>query len=183
MTVDGATPLLSPTVIRKLAKYIGQVTRPNKRFRLSARETAAIGGATPRGKGRMADLDTAILSRILKILDRSVRVGEDLDPFQYMAPVSDRNASPRKPKKAGKRIKTTEGDEPEEEIGKADVPADEPPPVHEVTEADEERLTKILEIAKDSVLAADCCIALLASDRLTKQASFLSIDYKCHADA
>jgi cohesin loading factor subunit SCC2 len=166
MTIDGSSPLLNPNVIRKLAKYIGQVTRPTKRIRLSVREGATGSGGTPRGKGRMAEVDTAILSRVLKILDRSVRTGEDLDPFHYVA--ADRNASPRKPKKVVKRPKAKdgEGDEGHEPENPADEP---PPPPQEVTGADLDHLTKILEIAKDSVLAADCCIALLGSDRLTKQ--------------
>jgi cohesin loading factor subunit SCC2 len=115
----------------------------------------------------MAEVDTGVLSRVLKILDRSVRSGEDLDPFHYVAP--DRNASPRKPKKLAKRPKTKEGEGDEaENAEKGNMVVDEPPP-QDVTEADLEHLTKILEVAKDSVLAADCCIALLGSDRLTKQ--------------
>jgi cohesin loading factor subunit SCC2 len=170
MTVDGSSPLLHSNVIRKLAKYIGQVTRPTKRIRLSAREGATGSGGTPRGKGRMAEVDTAVLSRVLKILDRSVRTGEDLDPFHYS--VVDRNGSPRKPKKPSKRPKAKDGEgEEEEEPEKGNMAIDEPPPppTQEATEADLEHLTKILEVAKDSVLAADCCIALLGSDRLTKQ--------------
>ncbi|OBZ71396.1 Protein rad9 [Grifola frondosa] len=42
-------------------------------------------------------------------------------------------------------------------------------PTQQVTDADLENLTKLLDIARDSVLAADCCITLLGSDRLTKQ--------------
>jgi cohesin loading factor subunit SCC2 len=172
MTIDGSSPLLHPNIIRKLAKYIGQVTRPTKRIRLSTRETIAGSGGTPRGKGRMAEVDTAVLSRVLKILDRSVRAGEDLDPFHYVA--TDKNASPRKPKKQAKRPKAKDGDgEDGDEAEKGNMAVDEPPPPppppQEATEADLEHLTKILEIAKDSVLAADCCIALLGSDRLTKQ--------------
>src|ERR1700683_1855338 len=58
MTIDGSSLLLHPHIIRKLAKYIGQVTRPTKRIRLSAREGAAGSAGTPRGKGRMAEVDT-----------------------------------------------------------------------------------------------------------------------------
>jgi cohesin loading factor subunit SCC2 len=44
------------------------------------------------------------------------------------------------------------------------------------TTADFDNLTKLLDVARDSILAADCCIALLGSDRLQKQVrlSFLS---------
>lgn len=38
-----------------------------------------------------------------------------------------------------------------------------------ITISDQDKLTTTLTIARNSVLAADCCIALLASDRLTKQ--------------
>ncbi|KZP26313.1 hypothetical protein FIBSPDRAFT_1040859 [Athelia psychrophila] len=170
ITLDGTAPQLSPAIIRKLSKYIGQVARPTKRFRLSARENAAT-GTTPRGKGRVADLDTVILSRILKILERSVKAGDDLDPFHYTAPPNEKNASPRKPKKP-KRPKAHEDDEElAEETGEVEMPVDEPPrtPVQDITEGEDDRLSKVLQAAKESVLAADCCVALLASDRLTKQ--------------
>ena len=36
-------------------------------------------------------------------------------------------------------------------------------------EADFEKLAKELDITNESILAADCCIALLGSDRLPKQ--------------
>jgi cohesin loading factor subunit SCC2 len=41
----------------------------------------------------------------------------------------------------------------------------------DLTEMDYDKLTRVLELARDSILAADCCIALLGSDRLTKQVS------------
>jgi cohesin loading factor subunit SCC2 len=104
------------------------------------------------------------------MLDRSVRTGEDLDPFHHIAAPRDKTASPRKPKKPAKRSKAKEGEgEEDEQTGEAAVTIDEPAPPQEVTEGDLEHLTKVLEIAKDSVLAADCCVALLGSDRLTKQ--------------
>lgn len=183
ITLDGTAPQLSPAIIRKLSKYIGQVARPTKRFRLSARENAAT-GTTPRGKGRVADLDTVILSRILKILERSVKAGDDLDPFHYTAPPNEKNASPRKPKKP-KRPKAHEDDEElAEETGEVEMPVDEPPrtPVQDITEGEDDRLSKVLQAAKESVLAADCCVALLASDRLTKQARAISPRPDYHAD-
>jgi cohesin loading factor subunit SCC2 len=94
LSIDCSRPLLSPTIVRKLT--IGQVARPTKRLRQTT------GGAlgTPRAKGRMADVDTQILSRLLKLLDRSVKAGEDLEPFLnytiHHAPSSTKS-SPRKP--------------------------------------------------------------------------------------
>ena len=40
---------------------------------------------------------------------------------------------------------------------------------------DAHAISHTLEVTKDSVLAADCCIALLSSDRLNKQVILLSI--------
>lgn len=51
------------------------------------------------------------------------------------------------------------------------VVVDTPTSSKELDEMDYEKLTRDLEIARDSILAADCCIALLGSDRLTKQVS------------
>lgn len=171
LSYDGSSPLLHPNIIRKLSKYIGQVTRPTKRIRLStAREGATGGVGTPRGKGRMSTVDTAVLSRTLKILDRTVRTGEDLDPFHYVATARDKTASPRKSKKSTRKPKANDGEEEEgQDPTDIDVVMDEPLPPQEATQLDLEHLTKIFEIAKDSVLAAECCIALLGSDRLTKQ--------------
>lgn len=168
MSTDGASPLLHPNRIRKLAKYIGQITRPTKRIRLS--ESTVGSGGTPKGKGRITEVDIGILGRIMKILERSVKSGEDLDPFHYVAVTREKSASPRK-KKTAKRPKANEdegakGEGPEE----ADVVMEEPvPPPPEVTDSDLENLTRLMDVAKDSVLAADCCIALLGSDRLNKQ--------------
>jgi cohesin loading factor subunit SCC2 len=109
----------------------------------------------------------------LKILERSVRTGEDLDPFKPDKPPDTRaSASPSKKSKVSKKPITdqqlqsqtlTGGDEP-----KADASTDptEPP---SVTNADLDNLAHSLELARDSILAADCCIALLGADRLPKQ--------------
>ena len=175
LSTDCARPLLSPTIVRKLTKYIGQVARPTKRLRQAA------GGilGTPRAKGRMADVDTQILSRLLKLLDRSVRVGEDIDPFlhhsAHHAPSSTKS-SPRKPA-AKKNAKTKKNDT----RSKSQTPKDEDEldtgmQVEEqgapnLGDADFDKLSRLFDIARDSIVAADCCIALLGSDRLTKQAS------------
>lgn len=175
LTVEPARPQLHHNMIRKLTKYIGQVARPMKRLR-------GHGGSvnTPRGRGpgSIADIEISTLSRILKMLERSVRLGEDLDPFRSSEVEAPRGVSmspsKRKNAKAKKALSQTErrskshtpaGDEDEQEESMKEAD----PPAHEITEADLDSLARALDVARDSILAADCCIALLGSDRLTKQ--------------
>ena len=174
LSIPGSLPYLHPTLVRKLTTHITKAARPSKRIRLGTRDVNAAQG-TPRYKGRMAEVDTAILARILKMLERSVRAGEDLDPFP--PPVNGPTATQKqaKSKKAsGKR------GPPDSARGKSQSPGEhgdgEAMEVDEqrveqrpATEKDIESLTRTFELARDSVLAADCCIALLGSDRLPKQ--------------
>jgi cohesin loading factor subunit SCC2 len=174
LSSDYSRPLLAPAIIRKLIKYIGQVARPTKRLR---QVTGGVIG-TPRGKGRMADLDVQQLSRLLKILDRSVKAGEDLDPFPHL-PVSSLPSSTKtspkkpstkkssKPKKGERRSRSATPKQGEnfaddhDEDGSASLKVP--------TDTDLDKLSTQLDAARDSILAADCCIALLGSDRLPKQ--------------
>ena len=163
LSVDLTRPYLSSAIVRKLTKYIGHVARPTKRLRQVA------GGVlgTPRGKGRMADVDIQVLSRLLKILERSIKAGEDIDPFaSHHVPTS----SARKPSaKKNAKAKKAEQNSPKGDEGavREDVTMDEQ--VAGDAEADFEKLATELDVANESILAADCCIALLGSDRLTKQ--------------
>jgi cohesin loading factor subunit SCC2 len=175
-TADCTQPLLHPSVIKKLTKYIGHVTRPTKRVRLSAGARDGPGG-TPSKMGRMAEVDIDSLGRVLKLLERSVRAGEDLDPFVgYGAASKDQMAWPRKSKKQ-KKMSGNEGgtensaDGEMQEVNMMEI--DELP--KDLTDSDFETLERLLDIARDSILAADCCIALLGSDRLTKQVSMSNI--------
>ncbi|KAF9457433.1 hypothetical protein BDZ94DRAFT_1326256 [Collybia nuda] len=166
-TIDPTRPLLHPNIIRKLTKNIGHVARPTKRLR-----TAGVQG-TPRGKGRMAEVETQVLARLLKILERNVRAGEDVDPFLYsgMPVQSGSSASPSKksPKKAARGKKAERRSKSRTPEGEEDEEPTTYPEASELTDADLDRLSTTLEVARDSILAADCCIALLGSDRLTKQ--------------
>ncbi|KAG6831056.1 hypothetical protein H0H87_006298, partial [Tephrocybe sp. NHM501043] len=167
-TTDTARPLLSSAVIRKLTKYIGHVARPMKRVRAGVQ-------STPRGKGRMNEVDTQMLSRMLKILERNVRAGEDVDPFRFTAPARQPTASPKKSPKKASRVKKADRRSKSKTPGGSEAEADEDEGVGagntevDLTDTDFEKLAKALEVARDSIVAADCCIALLASDRLTKQ--------------
>lgn len=167
LTVETSRPQLHPNLIRKLSKLISQVARPVKRLRTSTGTAQALRSPAC----SIADIETTTLSRILKILERSVRAGEDLDPFKADRPSETRSlTSPGKkgkaPKKLGshRRSQTPIG-ESEPRLG-ADIGATEPTTV---IDADLDILAHTLEVARDSILAADCCIALLGADRLSKQ--------------
>lgn len=136
----------------------------------------------------MADVDTQVLSRILKLLERSVKLGEDLDPLaHYTQPAqaaasSTPNASPKKAstKKSAKAKKTERQSRSQtpkggEDAVNGDADGDNSAAA---SEADFEKLTIGLDTAHESILAADCCIALLASDRLTKQV-WLWLSLRC----
>ncbi|KAJ6584574.1 hypothetical protein B0H19DRAFT_980202 [Mycena capillaripes] len=162
-TVDCSRPLIQPNLVRKLTKYIVQVVQPGKRVR----HTAA--GNTPRSKEKtLGDVDTVMLSRILKFLERSVKSGEDPDPFAGppAVPPGSAPASPRKPAnkaKGKRRSKSQSGDEAEPEKMEVETGA------VVLTDLDHAKLARALETARDSILAADCCLALLGAGRLTKQ--------------
>ncbi|RPD54662.1 hypothetical protein L226DRAFT_613702 [Lentinus tigrinus ALCF2SS1-7] len=170
LTAPGAPPQLHPNLVRKLITHITKVARPSKRHRLNSRDANGT-AQTPRYKGRMADVDVATLSRILKMLERSVRAGEDLDPFPAGVGATSQKAA--KGKKSAKKAQAdgrsksqspgapADGDAMQVDQASAEQQA--------ITEQDIEGLTRTLELARDSILAADCCVALLGSDRLPKQ--------------
>lgn len=174
-TVDCTRPQLSTATIRKLIKLTSQIARPSKRVRL-ARDTPR----KPR-VGTLSEMEMPMLSRLLKILERSVKIGEDIDPFSSAK--VDRKASPTKSptkpgakssKTASKFSKNAKGKGKELSAGDAtegqqDVAMETEEQEQELTYQDFQKLEKLLEIAHESVLAADCCVALLAADKLPKQ--------------
>lgn len=170
LTTEPSRPQLHPNLIRKLSKLISQVARPVKRLRSS---TASKLPPRTSGPCSIADVETTTLSRILKMLERSVRTGEDLDPFKAdRAPEVRASASPSKKSKVSKKPPSdlrspsqtpAGGDEPQPDAGADTVE------LVPVTDADLDTLAHVLELARDSILAADCCIALLGADRLPKQ--------------
>ncbi|KAJ7070155.1 hypothetical protein C8F01DRAFT_1364201 [Mycena amicta] len=163
-TTDSNHPLLNPALIRKLTKYIAQVAQPGKRLR----HTAAVGN-TPRAQEKsLGDVDTPTLSRILKLLERSVKAGEDIDPFPGppALPPGSAQSSPKKPAKKTKgkrRSKSVSGDEAEPET----MPVDNI--LAGLTDEAKAKLSRVLELARDSMLATECCLTLLSAGRLTKQ--------------
>jgi cohesin loading factor subunit SCC2 len=110
-------------------------------------------------------------------LERSIIYGEDINPFAgpvvkltdgAAASAGDDNnsKSPAKGKK-GKNIKTPEG---RQTRSKSRTPV-EPDAMDEDEDksVDSEKVEHALDLAKESVLAADACLALLGSDQLPKQ--------------
>ena len=179
-TTDTSRPLLHPHVVRKLTSQIGKAARPSKRLRLSARDGNVNGAGTPRSKGRIADVGTNMLTRTLRLLNRSAKVGEDLDPFQAdrVGPAPPEPATPSKKKGKQKAADQNRSKSKTPKPGEGDADGD--VAMNDDTQSDGQTfdahtISHTLEVAKDSVLAADCCIALLSSDRLNKQVILLSI--------
>ena len=80
LTKDSASPLLATSLVRKLTGYLTKIARPMKRMRQSTRDNSH---SKPLSKTKgLGDLGTASLSRMLRILERTVKAGEDLDPFE-----------------------------------------------------------------------------------------------------
>ncbi|CAE6459153.1 unnamed protein product [Rhizoctonia solani] len=137
-TSDWNTPLLAPSVIARLAQLAGR-----------------------RGT-RLSEVDSGNLTRILKVLGRSVAKGEDMDPFNS----SVGNVVPGSAMKAKLKGKKKSKGNAEEEME-----ADEGKEKEEVQLADEDfaRLGRVLEVAKEAAIAADCVLAFLSTEKLPKQ--------------
>ncbi|KAF7357525.1 Sister chromatid cohesion protein [Mycena sanguinolenta] len=153
-TIDCSRPLLQPSQVRKLTKYIVQVVHPGKRVRHTAPGNTPAKDPPRRSSG-------------------SVKSGEDLDPFAgppaaTAVPGSAPSSPTKKPSKKAKgkrRSRSRSGDEAEPEEMEVDVAAG---PVA-LTDLDHAKLARALEMARDSIVAADCCFALLGAGDLTKQ--------------
>ncbi|KAJ7903762.1 hypothetical protein B0H14DRAFT_2666173 [Mycena olivaceomarginata] len=154
-TVDCARPLLQPGVVKKLTKYIVQVGHPGKRARQGGRrrghaaaEWAREGTDTGRcGHGCVAE--------------NAQNSGKECQGGGGSRSVCGSGAGERgectgvaeeasRRAKGKRRSKSQSGDEGEEEEIKVD-------------------LARALETARDSIFAAECCLALLGAGRLTKQ--------------
>lgn len=149
LTDDWTKARLSIATIAKLEKLISKLSRARKRTR---------SGPTPLpvGSGGTADLDHNILSRLLKLLERSVKAGEDLNPF---------GQSQVMPQAKQTSKATAEGQSspinavaPEEPVAAGGVSAE-----------DVDKMDSQLDVLNEALLASECCIALLTSDHLQKQ--------------
>jgi cohesin loading factor subunit SCC2 len=163
LTVDCNHPHLQPSIVRKLTKYISQLARPSKRSRRTARDGVANASSGSKARDTLGDIGTPILSRLMKILERSIKPGEDLDPLRTSTHHPPAPLSPSKSKK-GQKV-------PADGI---DVQEGDGPTVHDshpqqLTDSDVHELAVQLEVSRDSILAAECCMALLSGESLTKQ--------------
>lgn len=169
LTDDWGHPRLHPRVMRKLVKMLEQLAKRRRSKKAS----------------ELANVDAHLLRRLLKLLQRSVKAGEDLSVFVGpMVPRGDvAGASAGKTKGTpAKKSKKAKGKEPnqnqdqdqnqERERSKSKTPMAIGEEEYESpTSVDWDKLESVLQIALDSVLAADGCIALLGSDDLSKQVS------------
>ncbi|KZS93617.1 hypothetical protein SISNIDRAFT_454038 [Sistotremastrum niveocremeum HHB9708] len=150
LTDDWTRARLSVMTMAKFEKLVSKIARSRKKMR---------SGPTPLpvGSGGTGDLEFGILSRIMKILERSVKAGEDLDPFGQAAA----NAQGKQGSKAGNNARSSpvEGAPPEDVV----------PSAQEVSAEEIDRMSVDLEVLKEALLASECCIALLTSDNLQKQ--------------
>ena len=97
-----------------------------------------------------------------------MQTGEELDPFKLPSESqgSIRRSATKRSGKGSKRVKAPEPGPSEDRNPMVVDP--EPDDAHE-SNTNLESLLKCLATAKESILAAECCISILASDRLPKQ--------------
>lgn len=170
LTVDCNHPHLQPAIIRKLTKYISQLGRPSKRSRRTTREGVASASSGSKARDTLGDIGTPVLSRLLKILERPIKAGEDLDPLRTFT----HHAPPPSPSKSKKGQKApADGMDVQEEDGPAVHDAN----PQQLTDSDVHELAVQLQVSRDSILAAECCMALLSGEGLTKQVRGLSSSF------
>lgn len=91
-------------------------------------------------------------------MDRSVEAGEELNPFNDgLAGVKKVVSTPLMPNKSSKKSKNAKQEDQKEEI------------TVELSNEMHDLLDRNLEVANESMLAANCCLAILVSDRLPKE--------------
>ncbi|KAI0034608.1 hypothetical protein K488DRAFT_83792 [Vararia minispora EC-137] len=151
LSPDARTPCLSPSTLTKLTQRIAaaaSVARPRAKRGSPVKKRSD-------GPTRLAELDRNVLSRVLKVLERSLQAAENIDPFvpapNALGPSTpSKHASPsKKPKKSADRRSTSRT--PEDDF-------------------DTEKAVRQFELARNGVLAAGAAIALLAGDRLPRAA-------------
>ena len=168
LTDDWGHPRLHPHVMRKLVKTLEQIAKRQRSKKAS----------------ELASVDAHLLRRLLKILQRSVKAGEDLSVFVGpMVPRGDtagasagkpKGTPSKKSKKAkGKEQNQNQNQERERSKSKTPMVIDEEES-ESATSVDWDKLESILQMVLESVLAVDGCIALLGSDDLSKQVSYSS---------
>ncbi|KAG8797288.1 Sister chromatid cohesion protein 2, partial [Serendipita sp. 400] len=172
LTTDWSHPRLNTKVMNKLTKIVDQIAQPTKRAR---RDALFHSPGIPEVDG-LASMETSTLSRIIKLLERSVTAGEDVDPFA--GPIVRLNGSnsvadgPAKSPTKGKKAKRAKSPEGRKTRSKSRTPVE--PDAEELGadgegDVDVEKVENSLNLARESVLATDVCLALLSADHLPKQ--------------
>jgi len=164
LTTDWGHPRLHPHVMRKLVKTLEQIAKRGRSKKAS----------------QLASVDAHLLGRLLKLLQRSVKAGEDLSAFVGpMVPRSDvtstgggkAKGTPAKKSKKVKGKDQNQNQERERSRSKTPMIIDEEES-ESATFVNWDKLEIVLHIALESVLAADGCIALLGGDDLSKQVCY-----------
>ncbi|BEI91569.1 uncharacterized protein CcaverHIS019_0403890 [Cutaneotrichosporon cavernicola] len=142
LSSNGEHPLLSQECVDKLVRNFMRLHKP-KRSRQS--------------KAEELPYDVDLLMRLLRVLERSMQDGQDLDPF----PDNGRrtvieNTSPVKGGKGRKGRKTTSN-------------GPEPSPELEVSEDEKNSGERILSTISNAAAAALCCLVVLRTPGLPKQ--------------
>ncbi|CAK9787000.1 hypothetical protein CC85DRAFT_288268 [Cutaneotrichosporon oleaginosum] len=142
LSANGEHPLLSSECVDKLVKNFARLRKSNR-----SRQTRA----------ETLSLDADLLGRLLRILERSMQDGQDLDPF----PDNGRrtvieNASPVKGAKGRKGKKaTSNGPEPSPEL--------------EVSEEEKNTGERTLATLSNAAAAALCCLVVLRTPGVPKE--------------
>jgi cohesin loading factor subunit SCC2 len=139
-TSSTSEPLLNSAQLGKATKLFSHLTHS------SAMHSSS--GTTPR-RGRVKDVDSNTLSRFLKIVERSIKAGEDIEPLKFIDVAKDKSSELSEGKKTSKKLSRLE------DTYEADINLD--------------ALKDELEVSRDSVLAAETILAVLTSDRLPKE--------------
>jgi cohesin loading factor subunit SCC2 len=168
LTTNYSRPCLNPVVISKITAMVGKISRPTKRRPPTSRGQNGAPNSTRRDDGRISDLEVPRILRLLKTLERSVQTGEDLDPFKL--PSEPQGSVKRSvTKRSGKGSKKGKASDPGPSGHGNPTAVDPEPDDAQESSVNLESLLKRLATAKDSILAAECCISILSSDRLPKQ--------------
>ncbi|KAJ3735912.1 protein rad9 [Lentinula guzmanii] len=188
---DPAKPQLSASIIRKLTKYFGQVrgTRGAGKGVHSSPTKGRVGRT-----GKLNDIGSDVLGRLLRILARSLKIGGDVDPFGVLSSTrgelsSNTHKTPKKKKggtPAGRDDQDAADNDGKNEVSDAEGGSDtqgahlkEPKtpkkdkgkgkastvyPIQPPTAADFDVLIQKLTQSRDGVLAAESVIALLGGE-------------------
>ena len=168
LTTDYARPCLNPAVISKLTTTVGKISRPTKRRPPTSRGQNGAPNSARKDDGRISDLEVPKILRLLKTLERSVQTGEDVDPFK-LPPESQGSIKRSAAKRSGKGSKKGGAPEPGPSEDSTPVIVDPEPGDTQESSVSLESLLKCLATVKESILAAECCVSILSSDRLPKQ--------------